>query len=1161
MATEPWKKKVDIFLSRFVARQEIFSVRTPYKKSVTDKVTGAQTIEEVATVMPACVNYGDQKLCLITQRKGGCSECGHRVFKSVTPEQIWKHISGQEEMILFMLREEGIRFGAADFDKGNTFEDAKAVQALSMSYGIDCHIAKSTKKGYHVYWFFTDFVQPHEFTSYIRHIYEELGFYQRWAANPEIGIPEVFPKQVMFSDSKIGNGIKVPMMEPRMREGRNCWVDENASPIPFDKQWDFFEQTKQVTPEAFRTVLTEKHVEILQAPASRSRQQARKEAGKEEGAATPPKQFGDFWSVVEGCPSLQEYWAKDTSGTYTWDTSNPNGLFHSARVASMMIGMSTTNGIEVLKQRWPSDKTDYHINHALTTGYTPVTCRWMQDNGVCRVNKHPKCGTHCMKKLPPVIYENGQRVENPDKLPEDQWPEPSPIRYATDRNLTAEDIIERLGVIFKALKDKSVKPEPGQVVPPVYLPADPQARIEGLITKALTMEGRDWDKVKSAIESNKWMKVKELTSLVRRIRKESDEQNLQKRVTMTKSFVVGPNTYLIENGGYVRTWIDMKGNRIPDILSNFTVLFHKESVVLRVGDLMDLSNISDVEDRYFSGTILVDGAAFPFTDKPFIEWQTPDSFFRTITQIAGSVLQYERKNFDHIYNCIKHFSQEQIVVEKIARQIGHHTLKNRSVYLMPSVIIDKEGVRKNEEFAIEKFKPDASRCLDFKVLSEEEFKDLARHIIKDLFECNNSVLTMTTFAHAMAAAILPQIGTATGYNKSPVLWLSGSQSGGKSFVAEAAQNFYGNFDSVQNAVGSANSKLSTGNDFRHAFMLIDDYKKALTDPFGKEFPKLVQAAYDRSTRTAMQRDGKQREKADRMRGLVAITAEDVIENEASALSRSILVDVPFKENRDAGGRVKRRKTEYCGFTPYFIQFILSISDDEMADMWKEYYDKFYEPVAEIHKKVSPGRVCENLTLNMVAFRLAMEMLVARGVIPEVQRDELCRIHDMNLQTIRATIFEAVGNAGGGHVFLEALRELVQNPTRCYILGWPGHSEDFVSTGNSVQLGFYRESTPDVIYIYPKIAHGIVTDMVKKNNNHTQSIPHVARGLYDEGHLKSEKLDRSKGVYAVQMRGPQKSNVRVWPVTLEALGLELGLKERNRKPKKKDGDDEPELAVI
>lgn len=1162
MTTEPaWKKKVEAFRAKFVAREDTFGIRNPFLVTETNVETGEKVVKEKANIMPACANFGDPALCQITQRRGGCADCNHKLYKTVTDEETWKHLSGAQEMILYMLRPDGtIRFGAADFDRGTQFEDAKAVRDASLIAGIPCYIARSTQKGYHVYWFFTGDIPAHEFTSYVRYLYEECGFYQRWEAAPEVGLPETFPKQTTLGEGKLGNGIKVPMMEPRMREGRNCWVDDDAEPLALDQQWPFFEAMQSITPEQFAEVLTTKNVEILKAPASKNRQSARKAEGKEAGEASAVKPFGDFWSIVEGCPAMREYWQKDAKGNYVWDITHGTKLSYEAYYASLLLGATTVNGIDVVKSRYKDSDTAYQINYALENSYTPMTCVTMQQKGACVPNRHPKCGDHCIKRLPPTVYEEGKRVVNPDNLPEDQWPDPSPIRFATDRNLTTEDYIEKIGDLFANMKKKAAN-KPDDL--PGWLPEKPEIRVQGLIESAKkNLEATEYARVRGYITANKLMKVKELDIIEKSGEKKNETKKQEKLRTKYRSFKFGNEEFFEKDGGYLKTWRDAKGNLLEEQMTNFTVLIQEERVAIRISDHDDLSSQSVAEDRSFHGTISVGNQKLPF-DPNYREWMTsPDTFFKTLVKYAGGALLYKRASFDQIRNCINWFSNETVTVRKVSRQIGYHKLKNRPVYLMPSVIIDKDSIKANDEFTIAPFNDDPSKCLDFKVISDDELKDLGRHIIHDYFACNNAILTMTTFAHAMAAAMIPQFSDA-GFTKGPILWLAGSQGGGKSFVAEAAQYFFGQFDIIQNASGTAKSKLSTGYNFRHAFMLIDDYKKALNDPFGKEFPQLLQNAYDRSGRTALQRNGEARHRSDRVRGLLAITGEDVVESEASSLARTILVDVPYKGNRTVGEFVKLRRSEYSGFTPHFIQFVLGLTKEEIKGIWSEYYEEFFRPIELTYAHCAPDRIAENITMNMVAFRIAMEMLVAKGVIPEVERDELCRIHQGNLTMVRSTILEAVTSNTGAHVFLNALAEIIQNPVHCVVYNWPGYDEVQDITGSSKVIGFYRESTPDIVYLYPQLTHGVVANHVKQNNNHVQSIGHISRQLFDEGFLDTEKINRDKSEYVVHIRGPAKASVRAWPLKLSALGYELTKDGRmsQAKPKKGRNPGQPDLTVI
>jgi hypothetical protein len=1171
-AIDPWKKKVELFRSRFVAREDRFFINMNYWAPVTDAGTGVTTFEERKSIMPACTNHGDQNLCLITQRKGRCLECSNRVYSTLTDEVIWKHLEGEQQLILIMLREEGIRFGACDFDKGTVFEDAKAVHDLSWSYGLPCYIANSRSKGYHVYWFFDTFVPAHHFNSFIRHIYMELGFTDRYMSNPALGLPEVFPKQTVYSNTATGNGIRVPMMITQMRQGRNCWVSkEDGSPVPFDKQWEFLENTKFVQAEIFERILKEKEIEILMAPASRTLAEARKLEGKDVGnAGSLSKPFGEFSHVIEGCPAMREYWAKNEKGEYTWDKSNPKGLFHNARLASMMIGVATTNGVEALKKRWATSQTDYYIKQAQAAGYRPVTCRWMQEQGVCHVNKHPRLGDHCMKKLPPVEYDNGHRIVNPDNLPEEQWPEPSPIRYATDRNLTTDEIIERLGMIYKAVNEKPKIDEvkfdekTGQpIIEGVLTYEDPDERINGLLTRVAMLDAADKEKVTSAIRANKWMTKKQLDAYFKRINKNVEEAKAAEKKKNYLHYRFDGADYYVENGTYTKTTLDAKGIPIARTLTNFTVEIQEEVIAMRLNEKEDIGQGQLIEDRSIKGVICLNGQRLPF-DVPYNEWfASSDSFFRTLQKYAGTSLVYRRADYDDIRNAIGYFSEQNKKISRRSKMPGNFILNGQEVYLTPSVMIDKDTIQPNKDFKLVLEGP-LIKDLDFKILDESRFRELCTHIITDFFACNSSIYTMTSFAHAMAAAIIPQIARSTRFNNAPILWLGGGFGGGKTFVADAAMAFFGNFESKANSTGSAKAKVGDTNAFRHSITIIDDYKQALQDSTGQNMSSAIQTIYDRSARTALRQDGRMRPDADRCRGLVIVTGEDFPTNEVSSLSRLILVDTELWSDRERGKFVQQNKQDYCGFTPHFIQFVYNLSVAEIRELWDSYYSQFHGPLSDKYKQLGADRVCENITMNMLAFRLAMDMMVAKGAIPEVMRDEKCRIHQKNLEMIKSGMLRTILSNRGSEQFLDGLRQLLQTPGRYVIFNWPGHS-DIEEGWTPQQLGFWREETPDVVYIYPQVAHAAVSELVTKSKDYTQKLGQVTRLLYEDGWLTGvSEAEKASRKYRVSKRAPTGNSVRVWSLKLEALGLEPPKPKSPEPvptPSQENDDGQGNLAVI
>lgn len=1153
------EQKIRLFRNRFVAREDVYSIHKVYEQKIKDPETGVDTLKTGKFLMPACVNYENKDLCLIAQKKGKCIDCSNKNYATLTDDVVAKHISGEQIITLFMLREEGIRFGAADFDRGNTFEDAKAVRDLSMSLGIPCYIARSTQKGYHVYWFFKEYVEAHKFTSFMRHLFDQLGFYARWNAEPEVGLPEVFPKQSRYGNTNLGNGIKIPMIEPNMIKGTNCWVDDGAIPIPADQQWGFFEKTILISKEEFEKVLETAKVDIIEAPVGRGKAEARRvidrAVGDRDVNVSKIYKKGSFANIIEGCPAMREYWARNPkTKKYLWDESNKNGLFHNARLSSAILAQTTEDGMDFIKERWPGAKTEYHTSDIAKHGYLPTTCQWMQLNGVCNRTKHPRKDGVCMHKKPPVVNEDGVIKVNPDNLPEEHWPEPSPVRYATDRSLSPDDVVYRLSLIYSSKKKKKDEPQDEiavkfdektghPVISYIYTPENRELRINQLMDKVFSFEEVDISRIREAVvKTYKWQSAAEWKAhekKFKRVSAEKAEEEFKKNSEKMFRFGTAGEEFHLRDGRYWRIWHDAKDIRREEELTNFTVQIVEESVLLRLNEGDELASDTTIEDRSVKGYIDVDKQQIPF-QVSITEWMgSGDAFFKMLMRHAGTGLMFKRPNFDNIRTCIGTFSKETKIINKQSKQIGHHRVKlangtSKNAYLMPSVMVTEDGIIVNDEYGIE-FADEVSRGLDFKIISDEEFRHLATHIVTDFFNCNNRKLTMTTFAHAMAAAIGPQINDAVGYKKAPVLFLSGDFGQGKTFVAEVAQRFYGNFDASNGSGGSAKAKIAAAHNFRHAMMLIDDFKKALTDPSGKSISEFIQNAYDRRGRAALQRDGTMRKQSDRVRGLIVVTGEDYPDNEASSISRMILIDSKLQENREHGQLVIDNQHDYCGFTPHLIHFVYNIKPSDIADIWNGYSERFLVPVREEHKANAVGRICENLTLNMTAFRLTMDLMVVKGAIPDTAAAKFCEEHFENLVTIRDKTLDIVSASKASNVFIEGLRELLQNPNKHFIYGLdPAMDSDYK---NAQIVGFWKETRPDIVYINPNIATSEVEKMYRNANRYLQSQQQICRQLETDGYISRSNCDSGRLTKTIS-GGPTKSKIRCIPIFMDKLGLEI-----------------------
>lgn len=1148
---EPWKQKVDLFRRRFNSRGDVFSVKWNKEVIKTDPVTNETKTEKTSGTAPQCENFWKETLCLIRENRGGCAGCPNKKYAHLSDEWLWKHISGQKELVLFLVQEKGIRFGACDFDRGNPFADAKLCKDYSVkTLGLPCYIARSSKKGYHLYWFFSDFVEAHLFTSTVRRIFKDVGILERSLNDPEILVPEVFPKQTVYQDNKIGNGIKVPMIEPKMKEGFNCWVDDEAKPIPFEQQWKYFNECSEVTLERLNEVIEEHRIDILSRPVARSGAGAARQVQEGEhhlADSTHPRVLrGDFNKVIENCAALRQFWDKTEAGLYKFDSEidkSGKGVPHVARLPAMLLALQTKNGEEMLLERWPSEKTRTNIEQAKYQKYSPATCQHMQENGVCKIGKHPKFGDHCLKRQPPVMIVGGEKYTNPDQLPETQWPSPSPIRFATQgEKLTCEQIIQRLNELFA---DTDRDPNLKEGATARVLPQDWEDQFYNTLRLAKRLSGDEQKKIQEHIQANKWMSKKDLKEAQSKVTKEIREEKLSEKKQAVRNFKWEGVDYFLEDGCYVKHAIDAKGNPHETPITNFTVDIREEVVEYSNIDDSKTENERVIKQRYILGTINVMGQKKPFRTVGEMWQKGSDSFFSYLMQQAGTDLIYSRSNYDAIRNCINYFSHKTKIIKNRTGDIGHYMLNRQHCYLMPSVIVTKDEIKNNEGsggYEIS-FKDDICKNLDFKILNDEEFKDLAQHIIADYFRCNSQMATMTAFAHAMSSAMISHMPL----KKGPVLWLGGNFSGGKSFIGEAAQCFFGDFQSVLGMSGSGKSKTGVADIFRDSLLTIDDYKQSLELRGGEETLLFIQNAYDRAGRSALNRDGTMREHSARARGNILITGEDIPMQEASALSRMIIVEINSSKevDKERGGRVIERRKDYCGFTPHFIQFVYNIPQKSIEEIYKEYHNKLEEPIKGHYQIDGSHRIAENLASNMTAFKLAMDMLMTKGVIPQEQRDSLCQQHFKNLEIIRATICNYVGSQKGASVFLNTLKELLQNPSKYHIHGWPTFCPS--DNKNSTRLGFWREEDKDIVYIMPQEARRAANQQLKENNNSLQGLHHIGRQLVNDGAIAADGYDKSESSFVKRVAGPEGGQSRFWAIRAEALGLNPNDHIDNKKP--------------
>ncbi|MGO4890540.1 TOTE conflict system archaeo-eukaryotic primase domain-containing protein [Anaerobacillus sp. MEB173] len=107
------KAAIKLFMNIFRGRSDVFAQR--WESSTTGK----------SGYSPVCENEWDKELCRKPYIK--CQDCSHRLFRTLTPQVIYEHLSGIKTVGIYPLLEDNTcNFLAVDFDNKQWQEGFKS---------------------------------------------------------------------------------------------------------------------------------------------------------------------------------------------------------------------------------------------------------------------------------------------------------------------------------------------------------------------------------------------------------------------------------------------------------------------------------------------------------------------------------------------------------------------------------------------------------------------------------------------------------------------------------------------------------------------------------------------------------------------------------------------------------------------------------------------------------------------------------------------------------------------------------------------------------------------------------------------------------------------------------------------------------------------------
>lgn len=1085
-----YKKKAQLFLDVFQARQDVYGKK--WVSSTQTKKDGSPLVGYA----PQCENFW-KDICYIKTKTAGktCGNCEHQRYSQVTIESVIRHIKGEEEQCFYVIdpATNMVAFGAMDFDckpgkedRGHTFEDVSRCVTVLEEWGVLFHIARSTTNGFHLYVFLDKPIEANKMLAFFHQVCEETGLSEqaRLGIKP---IPEIFPKQAVIGQDGLGNAIKPPMIEPQILKGKNCWVDKNNVMIPADKQWDYMKKIAVANVATIEGVLERCGVDL-----SIYRSGAGNAVRKNGGSKTrniagmnnyvKPLPGTSIEKVLEGCAALRRLRDNCLAGK---EPGHDEGfaLFH--------VCMGTHDGLDWFRIHVPGwGKTDADIKQlqqSLDKNYNPRTCANLQGLGICPV------GTKCFDRKPPVEKVHGQWVSRND-IPESQWPDPSPIRYAFG---AGDDFLKKLM-------------EEVDILDPEGDATILEGGLKEIISRSRVFDVDQQKELEKHIKSKKLIKPSIVKSLFAEMLIDS-ANDYSKSLEENDHVRIGDHWIGRGDDGHGYDIIErIKGRPVPKPLTRTTIEIHEIKQFL----------MEDEEDRaFYSGIVRCPDFGFEREFEINVsDWSDPSKLYTYMKNLCQHRLGVAgRKKMEIVGWAAEAFSHKQNLITTNTYRTTQGWYKD--CYIMPSVIIDKAGVRENEEFKTDLSGKKHAKAIDFKILADDEYKDLLFHIKSDLFNSFPKSMIYIGMGQVVAASIR----TALGINFKPTLWFEGGSGTGKSEITKLLQSFYGDFTELFGWNSTDKYISDVGNAFKDCALVIDDYKESLGKHVKAKALNVVQFSYDDVLRGTMTKTG-EANVGKNNQSLMIASGEDVPAQESSVVSRMIIVTAPKRDlskTKSQLSKCKDLQKEYNAVLPRFLHWFLNQDIAQIKKVYNENRDHYLEGTAGID---NVDRIAQNLALNRVAFACFASFMRDMGTIQHVEEEKFLEQHMVETMRVREFMMKRCEEEKQSNVFLGALKEMLASG-EVSIQGLDGYDHE-----HSPRIGFFKSSDTDTIYLWPQKAAVAVMERLR-TTGFTVNKNSLARQLDDAGVL-SEK---DKGSYQKVVRYGKGTN-RVWVIKMASLGI-------------------------
>ena len=549
--------------------------------------------------------------------------------------------------------------------------------------------------------------------------------------------------------------------------------------------------------------------------------------------------------------------------------------------------------------------------------------------------------------------------------------------------------------------------------------------------------------------------------------------------------------YIRNNKFYIKGIIKTKKNgeteRTPDeIISDFTIVIKESRKLLDISD-EKLNTVFVCEVRLGSKAATINIKSSDFYEPKVLcaiitnEMLQPVNIYAPLSVFNGAMM---------------HFSD---IKEVYGFQSPGWQLDN-SVYITPTTIIDKDGIRPNDKYFIrnEGLQDQSVKRFDMIHLDDKDFNRLRALVREDLVNMFEEQVGLSIISYCGYSILNPLFNKVHEQGRF-ALFLTGITGTGKTTASIHYQRTFGPFEKTMTWQSTAAVVIGAGHYMNGAMYVVDDFKDQ--NIAHENAIKVFQSYSDRQGRGRMNVDQTMR-KMLYIRGGLFSNGEHGLAKEASAIARTVVIETHLPvtvERNDRHNRLGGMREWLCGLWPRFIHKMINDSPEKWAKDFERnrlYFDKLVP-----NNLTGKGRIIGNFAELLTFAKYVIDYLYDDKSIQE-EKVEMLRKYYKRIMIEQLT---TTTDTTAYTVFLEALRHGMVNGD-CVIQKRPTTAEGAAmmkQNSKAVLVGTYSKNNT-IWLTMDQAYHYVVKEMKSRGTPYTHPIKDLIRDLANVGIISRKK---------------------------------------------------------